>query len=103
MLRKNGKESSENFRGSFGFKNQENKYQEMKGLYRFIPSLLFTQMGQQCHKNRSLRLGICLYIYEQNPWDAVTSETGVLRKGAIRVLVYTCAANHVFFFFFFFF
>lgn len=48
--------------------------------------------------NRSLGLGgVCLCTYGQNFWDAVTLETGDLRKGALRVLVYTFAGNHRFF------
>ena len=60
-------------------------------------------------KNGSLSLGdlgVFLYIYKEKKqevpygqdfsWEAVTSETGDLSKGAIRVLVCTCAGNYAF-------
>ena len=94
------------------FQQLGSKYQKMRGPFGFTSSPKFTQRDQHCHEKwvpQLRRLG-SLFIYIEREetrsaiyicgqdfsWEAVTSETGDLSKGAISVLVCTCAGNYVF-------
>lgn len=79
------------------FQQSGNKYQEIREPYRFISSPVFTQRDYPSHEKQvtEIRRLECLfiYVYEQNlSWDTVTSETEVLIKRAIKVVV--CAKEN---------
>ena len=92
------------------FQQLGSKYQKMRGSFGFTSIPKFTQRDQHCHEKWVPELrrsrSLFIYIYKEKKqevpygqdfsWEAVTSETGDLSKGEIRVLVCTCAGNYAF-------